>query len=85
MSVARRQREAKKVVKSREKSKVAIGGTVRKRRMGMKKTIQTMKRRRRKRRMKKVPSVVVVVSCFCSVKLCCRGYTLSQQSIFYII
>lgn len=65
MSVARSQREAKKIVKSRERRKVEIGTEVRKRRMGMKKTILTMKtRRRRKRRRKQVTSVVVVVSCF---------------------
>lgn len=37
--------------------KVVIGGKVRKRRMGMKKTIQTMKTWRKRRT--KVPSVVV--------------------------
>lgn len=63
MSVARRQREAKKIVKVREKRKVVIG-KVRKRRMGKKKTIWTMKTRKR---MKKVQSVVVIV--FCAVKI----------------
>lgn len=52
------QREAKKIVKLRKKRKVVIG-KVRKRRMGMKKTIQRMKTRRTE----KVPSVVVAVSC----------------------
>lgn len=65
----RKQRDAEKIVKSRVKRKVVIGGKVRKRRMGMKKTIQTMKTRRRKRRRKKVPSVVV--SCFVCCEICC--------------
>lgn len=50
VSVARRQREAKNVVKSREKRKVVIGRKVRRRRrMVTKKTIQKMKTRRRKK------------------------------------
>lgn len=56
LQAARRQREAMKIVNLREKRKVVIGGKVRKRRTGMKKTTHTMKTRRRKRMRKKVLS-----------------------------